>query len=63
MLSKKYPSFMCQKRNYSRSVDFWSPKITDDWGEDTARGKAYADEAIACIVEHDKPSTQKQRAV
>lgn len=54
---------MCQKRNYSRSVDFWSPKITDDWGEDTARGKAYADEAIACIVEHDKPSTQKQRAV
>lgn len=55
-MKKVYPSFMCQRKHYARSVDFWSPKISDDWAEDTARGKAYADEAVACIRVNDNPS-------
>jgi len=55
-MSKDFPSFMCSQRTYATCVDYWSPKISDDWHDDTVRGRAYADEVIAFIREHRNPT-------
>lgn len=55
-MSVNYPSYMNTDSRYSRSVDYWSPEITGEWGADTARGKGYADEAVACIKRHNNPT-------
>ena len=54
-MSVDYPTYM-QAHQYHHHVDYWSPEITGEWGTDTARGKDYADEAVACIRRHNNPT-------
>lgn len=43
MPSRNFPSFV---NRGSRSVDVWSPRVTNDWAHDLVQGRSYAEEMV-----------------